>query len=70
MNELKSLAANTIIIQIIIIVLILPVNINSWKLVWSEEFNGDHLNLSLWQMEVKCEGLVFILKIELLLDKI
>jgi hypothetical protein len=70
MNELKSLAANTIIIQIIVIVLILPINTNSWKLVWREEFNGNRLNPSLWQMEVKCKGLVFILKIELQLDQI
>jgi hypothetical protein len=62
MNELKSLAANTIIIQIIIIVLILPINISSWELVWSEEFNGNRLDPSLWQIEVNCEGLIFILK--------
>jgi hypothetical protein len=70
MNELKSLAANTIIIQILIIVLILPININSWKLVWSEEFNDNPLNSSLWQMEAKCKGQVFILKVELQLDQI
>jgi hypothetical protein len=71
MNELKSLAANTIIIQIIIIVLILPISINSWKLVWSEEFNSNRLNLSLWQIEVKClKGLIFILKLELQIRQI
>ncbi len=61
MNKLKSLFRNSIIIPSILI-FIFSVNINSWELVWSEEFNNTFLNPNFWEIEINCEGLVFILK--------
>jgi hypothetical protein len=55
MSKLKSFR-NSIIIPFILI-LIFSVNVNSWKLVWSEEFNDTFLNQNFWEIEVNCEGI-------------